>query len=131
MFCFPKDYQATCLFTNSDDLRKAMYEMSNISCNLTHLNSSKFSISPFKYSLKIFASPMFTYNVLLLFNFKCFLPFLCRDLSKFQRCHFVLLQTKQCDVNILWATTLILKNFKGQLLQLYKNLSSYGIQFMF
>lgn len=39
------------------------------------------NISHFKYLLKIFASLMFTYNVLLLFNFKHYLPFLCRNLE--------------------------------------------------
>lgn len=57
------------------DLRKPMYKLCNISCNWTHFNSSKLSISHFNYFLKIVASQMFTYNVLLLFNFKRFLPF--------------------------------------------------------
>lgn len=53
-----------------------------------------------------------TSHVLLLFNFKPCLPFLYRDLSKSWRCHFVLLHTQQCDVNIKRATTLISKNSK-------------------
>lgn len=55
--------------------------------------------SPFKYSLKIFAAPLFTYNVLLIFNFKRFPPFLYSDLRKSRRCNFILLQTSQCDIS--------------------------------
>lgn len=55
--------------------------------------------SPFKYSLKIFAAPLFTYNVLLIFNFKRFPPFLYSDLRKSRLCNFILLQTSQCDIS--------------------------------
>lgn len=55
--------------------------------------------SPFKYSLKIFAAPLFTYNIWLIFNFKRFPPFLYRDLRKSRRCNFILLKTSQCDLN--------------------------------
>lgn len=48
---------------------------------------------------KPFFAPLFTYNVLLLFNLKCFFPFLCRDLSKPRCCHFNLLQPQQSDIN--------------------------------
>lgn len=67
----------------------------------------------FKLFLKLFASPLFTYNILLLFNFRCFLPFPCRALSKLRRCNFVLLQTLQCDVTFQRATTLILKSYRA------------------
>lgn len=66
----------------------------------TCTNSSKVSLLQFKYSLKtFFCTLMFTYNVLLLFNLKCFFPFLCRDLSKPRCCHFNLLQPQQSDIN--------------------------------
>lgn len=77
-----------------------------------------------KYSLKVFASPMFAYNVLLLFNFKWFLPFLCRDSGKFRLCHFALLQTQWFDDSIQRPTTLDLKNFKWQLLKIFKELKA-------
>lgn len=48
---------------------------------------------------KPFFAPLFTYNVLLLFNLKCFFPFLCRDLSKPRCCLFNLLQPQQSDIN--------------------------------
>lgn len=51
-----------------------------ISCPFLHI--SKLSFSPFEYPLKIFDAPMFSYNVLWLINFKHFLPFLRRGLSK-------------------------------------------------
>lgn len=65
----------------------------------TYTNSSKVSLLQFKYSLKSFVAPLFTYKILLLFNLKCFFFFLCRDLSKPQCCHFILLQPQQSDIN--------------------------------
>lgn len=115
-------------------MQTQVYRLPNISFNLTHLNSLKLSISSFKYSLKIFALLMFTYSVLLQFNFKhCFL-FLCRDFSKSQCCYFVLLQTRQFDINIQRATILILMNFKNSQFKEFQRaniLRTYGLQFLY
>lgn len=83
---FPEDYQVTDFFTNSDDQCTQSHVQA---ASLTHLHSSNYQ-SHFSNTL---ASPMFTCSVFLLFNFKRFLPCLWRDLSRFRRCQFVLLQT--------------------------------------
>lgn len=53
--------------------------------------------SYFVYSIKVFATPLFTNNVLFLSILNIF--FLHPHLSKSRRCHVILLQSKQRDVN--------------------------------
>lgn len=47
---------------------------------------------------KIFAAPLFTFNVLLLFNFQRFIFFLYRNLVSIDDTNVILLQTQQSDV---------------------------------
>lgn len=70
MFCFPEDYQATYLFTNSDDLRKAMYKMPYISSNFFKIFNLTFQI--------LFQNLCFTHVYLQCFvaiQFQMFSPF--------------------------------------------------------
>lgn len=64
---------------------------------------------------------------LLLLNSISFLPFLHKDLSKSRRCHFLLLQTQPCDVNIQRAITLILKGVNGQILKIFSEVTACGV----
>lgn len=69
-FCSLKDNQVRHLFT------KAMIftNRCKMVLHLAHFHTT-LSFSHFKYFLEIFADPFSTYNVLLQFNFKCFISF--------------------------------------------------------
>lgn len=117
MFCFPEDHQVRHLFhkTSTDGLQNSVYKSSLYLIKFNTVYLFRISLSHFKYSLKIFATPLFFYNVLLFYDFKRVLTFLHRDLSKSHHYRFVLLQTQQCDVNLRWNknTWKYCINFRG------------------
>lgn len=84
----------------------------------------KISFLPFKKSLKIFAAPLFTDNVLLLFNYIRFLTSLYKGLSKFRRCHFILLQTRKSDIKSKGSYSNLKVILKGNYSKYIKNLRS-------
>lgn len=108
MFCFPEDYQERQIVFTKPMIYPNTCKSGLTSCPIyiAELFKINLKFSLFRYSLKIFAAPFLTFNVLLLFKLNCFLPFLHGGLKKSWHCHLVF--TQQSDV-IPKGNTLIQK----------------------
>lgn len=101
VFCFIENIQVKHSFLRRDDLHNFILKWHYVFLNL-HSQTFQILILTFQ---KIFAAPLFTFNVLLRF-YKRFFSLLRRNVHESRCCHFILLQTQQ------W------RHFKGQLHQL-------------
>lgn len=125
-FCFPDIKLSSEAFISQEvliDLQNSMYKSGLYLVKyISHSQSLQNLILTFQVVFKNLCCPLVFYNVLLPLSLKCFLPFLHRGLSKFQRCHFFLFQTQQCDVNSKGGYSNLILISKGNYFKYFKNI---------